>query len=80
MRLSFGMTAVLWGVLVAIPVDATELVRVLLVERAPRVTVTSPQGVTVRLSQANERVVTGPLRIAAGPSGLLVNGVRVQGI
>jgi stage II sporulation protein D len=78
MRLSFGMTAVLWGVLVAVPVDATELVRVLLVQQAPRVTVTSPQGVTVRLSQANERVVTGPLRIAAGPSGLLVNGVRIR--
>ena len=62
----------------AAPADATELIRVLVVQQSPRVTVTSPHGMIVRLSRAHERAITGPLRVVAGPSGLLLNGARAR--
>ena len=57
---------------------ATEQIRVLLVPQTPAVTVKSDQGVLLRSPKTAERAVSMPVRITAGRTGMLINGVRVD--
>jgi stage II sporulation protein D len=70
--------AVVLLVLLEHPVQATEPIRVLLIQQTPRLTIKAERGMVVRLSGTAQRIINGPLQVTADPSGLHANGVRVR--
>ncbi|MGH7166739.1 MAG: SpoIID/LytB domain-containing protein, partial [Nitrospiraceae bacterium] len=66
-------------VLLAAPVGATELIRVMLFEDVQQVEVSADRGVGVRSSSGETRVLPSPLAMASVAGGITVNGQRVRG-
>ena len=60
------------------PVQATELIRVLLIQQSSRLTITAERGVVTRLAGSDERVLKGAVHIAPRSGGILINGVGVR--
>ena len=78
MRAGLGFWSLLCWSLLATSAQATEQIRVLLFQDVQRMEISAGEGVTVRLSNGDERVFETPLVVTLLADGIGVNGDRFQ--
>lgn len=78
MRTASTLCTMLITILMAGSVQAAEVIRVMLVQEAPRVLISAVRGVVVRLPSGDERLVTTPLVVTPHANGMTVNGEGIR--